>query len=87
MMKLHLSLLAILITLSLMTQSALFSMEQSTNQSIVYHNANLRTVNGRLQMRVPSPTLLEDGTTTIEYQWVNATRIPAPCSTLKKQSH
>lgn len=78
MKKLNLSLFAILITISLMPQLALFSMEQPTTQSIVYLNANRRIVNGQPQRRYELVGYNDDGTKTVEVFWVNETSQQTP---------
>lgn len=78
MKKLKLSLIAILITIAVMPQAALFSMEQEPH--IEYISQNSRRFNGRLQYRYSFDTYHDDGTVTNEEIWINVPSQQTPAT-------
>ncbi|MBI2774694.1 hypothetical protein HYX58_01670 [Candidatus Dependentiae bacterium] len=80
MHKLNVSLFAVLLTLSLMPQPTLFSMEQTPH--IQYVTETSRRVNGQLENLYSFDTYHDDGTVTNEQIWV-----PAPSQTLPQVNY
>jgi hypothetical protein len=88
MKSLNKTIIVIFAALSFMPQSV-FSMEQAflAQPNITYVSENVRYVNGQLQHRQPRVTRHEDGTKTINYDWVNVQRSLTPSGAYKHISY